>query len=235
MRYSVDPELFARFSGFRRAVVVARDIDNTGERPELLALLRRCENAARGPELEDFWNHPRLAAWAGTFSAMGLNPKRYPPSVINLIKRTRGGTDLPFVNPLVAVFNCISLRCLAPCGGDDLAVVTGDLRLGFAAGTERYVPLGKPDALETPPAGEVIYMDTGNADVFCRAWCWKNGDRSKLTPETNAAAINIDGMPPLTLADLKPIAEEAAELLRRHTGARTEIHYLSPDNTSFDF
>lgn len=79
---------------------------------------------------------------AEAFSGMGIKPKKNPPSVINLIKRCRAGKPLPFINPLVAIFNCISLKYLLPCGGDDLNVIEGDLRLGIADGTENYVPLG---------------------------------------------------------------------------------------------
>ena len=67
---------------------------------------------------------------AEAFSGMGIKPKKNPPSVINLIKRCRAGKPLPFINPLVAIFNCISLKYLLPCGGDDRNVIEGDLRLG---------------------------------------------------------------------------------------------------------
>lgn len=81
---------------------------------------------------------------AEAFSGMGIKPKKNPPSVINLVKRCRAGKPLPFINPLVAIFNCISLKYLLPCGGDDRNVIEGDLRLGIADGTENYVPLGQP-------------------------------------------------------------------------------------------
>ena len=151
------------------------------------------------------------------------------------MKRARSGKGVPFVNRLVAAFNCISLRYLCPCGGDDLAVVRVDLFLTFAEGGETYVPLGQPEAVEYPPAGEVIYMDTGAGDVFCRVWCWKNGDRSKLAPSTTRDAVNIDVMPPLGPGDAANIAGELSEMLRRYTGAETEIHFLTPDQPEFVF
>jgi DNA/RNA-binding domain of Phe-tRNA-synthetase-like protein len=109
----------------------------------------------------------------------------------------------------------------------------GDLRLGIADGTENYVPLGQPDVLEHPQTGEVIYYDTATKDVFCRAWCWKNGNRSKLMPETTNAVINVDAMPPLPLATAEQAAEEVAGLLRRFTGAKTVIHKLTAETPRF--
>lgn len=234
MRYSVDSEVFARFPGFRRMVVVAEGANNSTHSPVLEALLRQREEETRRPELEKFKEHPALKAWTDTFSAMGLNPNKFPPSVVNLIKRVRGGKALPYVNSMVTIFNCVSLKYLVPCGGDDRSVITGDLRLGPAAGNEIYVPLGHPEESETPPAGEIIYYDTANLDVFCRAWCWKNGDRSKMEPTTSAAFINVDAMLPIELGHIQQAAEELAALLTEHTGATVAIHQLTPETPSFE-
>lgn len=231
MRYTVNPEIFVRYPGFMRAVVIARGIDNSRENAKLAAELAAREAAARENLDDSFKEHPRLAAWADVFRSMGLNPNKYPPSVINLIKRARSGKNLPFVNSLVAAFNCISLKHLCPCGGDDLSVVAGDLSLTLARGDESYVPLGQPDIVENPPAGEIIYMDTAAKDVFCRAWCWKNGDKSKILPTTARAAVNIDLMPPMGRDDAEHIAAELAAMLQKYTGATTMTHYLHPGNT----
>lgn len=233
MLYEIERAVFERFPGYARMVVVAEGVDNNREIPELAELLAQCEKDVCRDELEDFWHVPALEAWAGAFSGMGIKPKKNPPSVINLVKRCRSGKPLPFINPLVTIFNCISLKYLLPCGGDDRDVIKGDLRLGIADGTESYVPLGQPDVLEHPQPGEVIYYDTATKDVFCRAWCWKNGNRSKLTPETTNAVINVDAMPPLPLAAAEQAAEEAAGLLRRFTGAKTTIHKLTAEAPRF--
>ena len=233
MLYEIEQAVFERFPGYARMVVVAEGVDNTREIPELAELLAQCEEGVRRDDLEDFWHVLVLETWAEAFSGMGIKPKKNPPSVINLVKRCRAGKPLPFINPLVAIFNCISLKYLLPCGGDDLNVIEGDLRLGIADGTENYVPLGQPDVLEHPQPGEVIYYDTATKDVFCRAWCWKNGNRSKLMPETTNAVINVDAMPPLPLATAEQAAEEVAGLLRRFTGAKTAIHKLTAETPRF--
>lgn len=233
MRYFVNPDIFFRYPGFLRAVVIAEGIDNSTEHPQLAGELRACEQYARESLDDDFKEHPRLAAWAEIFRSLAINPNKYPPSVTNLIKRARSGKELPYVNTLVAAFNCISLRNLCPCGGDDLAAVRGDLALTFAQGEETYIPLGRPDAVEHPTSGEVIYMDTATKDVFCRAWCWKNGDGSKLSASTTRAAVNIDILPPLGMADAERIAAELSVMLRKYTGAKTATYFLTPQSSDF--
>lgn len=235
MQYTIDNGVFSRYPDFMRAVIIADGIDNREEKPELLQKLRDCERHVRESLGDDFKEHPRLAAWAGVFRDMGLNPNKYPPSVLNLVKRVRSGKDMPYVNSLVAAFNCVSLKHLCPCGGDDLAHVQDGLLLTFAQGDENYAPLGQPDVVEHPPKGEIIYLDPGTKDVFCRAWCWKNGDKSKLAASTARAAVNIDLIPPMGVKEAESIAAELAKMLTDYCGASCAIHFLRQENPSFSF
>lgn len=235
MRIGIDPEVYAAWPSYRRIVVLVRDVDNAEADPALEALLREAEAAARlDPELENHKEYPRIASWRGVFERMGLNPNKFPPSIANLVKRTRSGKDLPFVNRLVAIFNIISLKYRIPCGGDDLEGVTGDVMLMPAKGDETYEPLGNPEAVERPNTGEIILVDTGRKTVFCRGWCWKNGDPSKITRESRKVAINLDAQPPVDLETLGKAAEELAALVKAHCGGTAELHLLEPASPSFE-
>lgn len=235
MKIGIAPEVFQAWPAYRRIVVVARDVDNAEEDPALEALLREAEASVRqDPALENLKEYPGIASWRTVFERMGLNPNKYPPSIANLVKRTRSGKDLPFVNRLVAIFNIVSLKYRIPCGGDDLSGVTGDVRLMPASGDETYEPLGNPEALERPNPGEIILVDTGRKTVFCRGWCWKNGDPSKITRESRLVAINLDAIPPVGLETLHAAAAELAGLLARHCGGTAEMHLLEPESPEFE-
>jgi len=235
MRIGIAPEVFDAWPSYRRIVVLARDVDNAESDPGLEALLREAEAAARlDPELENHKEYPRIASWRSVFEGMGLNPNKFPPSIANLVKRTRSGKDLPFVNRLVAIFNIISLKYRIPCGGDDLEGVTGDVMLMPAKGEETYEPLGNPEAVERPNPGEIILVDTGRRTVFCRGWCWKNGDPSKITRESRTVAINLDAQPPVDLETLGKAAEDLAALVKAHCGGTVELHLLEPAGPSFE-
>ena len=235
MKIGIAPEVFQAWPAYRRIVVVARDVDNAEEDPALEALLREAEASVRqDPALENLKEYPGIASWRTVFERMGLNPNKYPPSIANLVKRTRSGKDLPFVNRLVAIFNIVSLKYRIPCGGDDLSGVTGDVMLMPASGDETYEPLGNPEALERPNPGEIILVDTGRKTVFCRGWCWKNGDPSKITRESRLVAINLDAIPPVGLETLHAAAAELAGLLARHCGGTAEMHLLEPGSPEFE-
>lgn len=236
MRIEIAKEVFESYPNYRRYVVLAKGVDNSGADEELERMLREREQAVRSCEnLSNYKEHPRILAWRKVFEDMNLNPNRFPPSIANLVKRVKSGKDLPFVNKLVCIFNIVSLKYIVPCGGDDLDVVKGTLLLGRAAGDETYRHLGKPQEIENPVPGEIILYDTGTKDVFCRGWCWKNGDSSKIMPETKNVAINIDAM-----IDVVPQEEhqraafEVAELVKSKCGGEATVKLLSPEENGFD-
>jgi DNA/RNA-binding domain of Phe-tRNA-synthetase-like protein len=231
VKIEVAREIFDRFPGYVRHVLVAENADNSKEIPELAALLAEAQSRVReDPAFEDVKTHPFIVPWREAFQSFGVNPNRCPPSVANLIKRVKGGSKpLPYVNTLVAIFNVVSMRHVVPAGGDDLDRVKGDIRLVFATGEENYTPLGLPDQRERPEPGEVVLLDTGNGEVFCRAWCWKNGDVSKIEPTTRRVAINVDILPPRTAADGEAAARETLELVERFCGGSVALHRLDAE------
>ena len=233
MRLEVSPDIFEMFPGYVRYVLHAVRANNTRTEDELMRMLAAAQASVREDRsFEDLKSNPRIASWRSAFERFGVNPNQCPPSIANLIKRVRGGKDLPYINTLVCVFNVVSLTHVLPAGGDDLDKVVGDVRLGLALGDEVYTPLGSPDRTENPKAGEVILYDTGSGDAFCRAWCWKNGDRSRIEESTSRVAINIDVLPPVTPAQGQAAAEETAELVCRFCGAQVEIYRLAKENPS---
>jgi lysyl-tRNA synthetase class 2 len=233
MKIEVAPEVFALFPGYVRHVLVVHGADNSKESQELAELLLEEQRRVRENDaFNDPKEHPLIASWRDAFQAFGVNPNKCPPSIANLLKRVRSGKDLPYVNSLVAIFNITSMRHVLPAGGDDLDAVKGDIRLARASGNENYTPLGSPDQREHPSPGEIVLLDTGNEEVFCRAWCWKNGDVSKIESGTCNVAINIDTLPPKRAEEGKNAALETLELVKRFCGGEIELYRLDSSNGS---
>jgi len=231
LRFCIAPEVFEKWPEYRRCTVVGRGLENAEDDPALLALLREAEAGVRGdPALEDYKEYPLIASWRSVFREMGLNPNKFPPSIANLIRRTRSGKDLPFINRIVAIMNIISLKHRIPCGGDDLSGLAGDLRLGPARGDEPFAQLGDPGTVENPDPGEIILHDTAKGTVFCRGWCWKNGDPSKITALTSHVALHLDFLPPLEVAARERAVDEIVGLLEGRCGGSVAARLIEPGN-----
>jgi DNA/RNA-binding domain of Phe-tRNA-synthetase-like protein len=228
----VSREVFAKFPSYIRGVVIARGVDNRGEKPKLIEMISEVvAKATQDQSLLEIKSHPRIANWRQAYTDFGTNPNKFYCSIESLARRARRGDQLPYINTLVALFNYFSLKHMVPSGGDDLKAVDGDLRLTIAKGDEPFTPLNAT-AIEYPPAGEVIYVD--NSKVMCRRWNWYQGDQTKLAPETANVAINVDCLPPVAKGEAGAITEELAGLVREFCGGEVKYFLLDAANNEQD-
>jgi DNA/RNA-binding domain of Phe-tRNA-synthetase-like protein len=217
-RLLVTDEIFAAFPEVVLGVVTARGIDNSGiGHDALLGPLRQEEERVRaslaGVQLTE---HPHIAPWREAYRKFGAKPKDHPSSIENLVRRVLKGWTVPSINPLVDLYNTISLKYLLPAGGEDLDQVRGDVRLTTATAGEAPVHLlGEPEA-RPPNPGEVIYKD--DLGTLCRRWNWKEAERTKLTAGTRRAFLVIEGLPPVGRDLVAQAAEELAARVREHCG-----------------
>lgn len=222
MQFRIERDFRELFPEAMIGIVVASGIDNRKNAEEAAALLSAANSAARAAlGDDDVATHPAIAPWRDAYRRFGVKPAKYRSSIENMLRATRG-EGVRSINPLVDLYNTVSLRHSLPCGGEDLGAMTGDLRLTLARGDEPFVPLGAVE--EQPPApGEVIYAD--DLGAICRAWNWREADRTKLTEATTRAVLVIEALPPRTDADLKAACSDLADLLSEHLGAvcRVEI------------
>ena len=113
--------------------------------------------------------------------------------------------------------------------------VEGDVTLGRAISDETFAPIFKPEEIEHPDSGEVIYVNRPTKRVLCRRWNWRNADFPKLAAETRNLAINVDGMmPAIGRPEIEEAAEGLKELLLRFCGGRTSVHYLDAQNREIE-
>jgi DNA/RNA-binding domain of Phe-tRNA-synthetase-like protein len=226
MLYNVSPELFARYPGYVRGVVVMTNAVNLeGPIDEVARMLKQAQETLRART--DLDGHPNIAAWRAAYSAFGARPSKYLVSVEALVKRVRKGGELPYINTLAALCNVASLNNIVPIGGHDVGVCTEPLWLCFADGSETFTPFGTTE-VEHPEPGEVVYLS--GKTVLCRRWTWRQAEFTKLTRETTHIAINVDGLPPVTRADVEMICQELAARTRTYCGAQAECMYLAEDS-----
>ena len=106
-----------------------------------------------------------------------------------MLKRVSRGDHIGNINPLVDIYNVISLKYGLPVGGEDMDKFDGDIRLTIADGSEDFVTLGS-DRSEPPYPGEVIYKDSAGA--ICRCFNWRESVRTMLTDDTANAFMCIE-------------------------------------------
>ena len=143
------------------------------------------------------------------------------------MKRVDKGNSIGTINPLVDIYNSISLKYALPCGGEDIDTFAGDLRLTKAEGEESFITLGSEKS-SPPYEGEIIYKDDEGA--VCRCWNWREAVRTMLTEKTKNAFLCIESVDENRSSDLEKALNELAELVEKNLGGTYSISILDIKN-----
>nr|WP_238331101.1 phenylalanine--tRNA ligase beta subunit-related protein [Furfurilactobacillus milii] len=147
-------------------------------------------------------------------------------SIENLLKRAQQGKPVSSINPLVDLYNVISLRHALPCGGENIDAMVGDIKLTVADGGEPFHPLGEDDEEPALP-GEVVYKD--DAGIICRCWNWRDGERTMLTEDTSNAFLCLECVNPERKDALEAALADLKELTKAYLNADAETSILTID------
>lgn len=155
---------------------------------------------------ENFTQNEVIQDWRETFTKFKTK-KGARSSIEALLKRVKQDRDFYPINPLVDLYNSVSLSYALPCGGEDMACIQGDLHLGKAKGGEAFFPLGAEEDSPALPE-EIIYYD--EAGAVCRNLNWREAKRTMLTEGTQDAVLVIEAIN----ARQKARADQAMECLQ---------------------
>ena len=220
--YRIADEVFQRFPGYVRGVVIAHDLTNGPSPPALLDLLREAEASVRARvKAEAVAEEPRIKSWREAYRAFGAKPAEFRSSIEALAR--------PAINALVDIGNLISLRHLAPAGAHAIDLLAGDLALRPATGAEQFLAFGSTE-IEHPLPGEIVFAEGDT--VLTRRWTWRQAQHTLTLPQTRAVEFNIDGLPPVPPADVEQAGVEIMELVKRFCGGRARFAMLGPDRPS---
>jgi DNA/RNA-binding domain of Phe-tRNA-synthetase-like protein len=231
-RFVIEDSFWELFPAASIGVIVAKDLSNKTNSPDFINMLEEASEKVQvnfeGAELS---KHPIIAVWREAYKKF-KSPRENRSSIEALIRRIYNGKQVGTINPLVDIYNYISLKHLLPCGGEDIDVIKGDIRLTRAVGNELFIPLGST-ANEPPTEGEVIYRDDEGA--ICRCWNWREADRTKLTEGTRNAFLCIESVDAGRQEAFEAALKELAELVNKYLGGSQQMFYLDISNKEVSF
>jgi DNA/RNA-binding domain of Phe-tRNA-synthetase-like protein len=215
-------ELIERFPSFEVAATSARlEAPAGGRSPALAAEIARREADCRarwsGVELSAI---PGVAAWRAAYKEFGIKKTSYRSSVERLIKRVLAGDSLPAINPLVDIYNAVSLTHGFCLGADDLDKTHGDFAFRFSRPGDSFFDMGAAegeDPNDPPKEGEVVYADARH--VLCRRWNWRQDARTAVDAGTRRAIITVQGN---GWGDLSAATRDLVDWIERELGGRCE-------------
>lgn len=226
--FVVEDDFWSLFPNARIGVVICHGIDNSiKDEEQYKEMISKAEKEALNyVQNAEFSSNEVIKVWREAFKKFKTK-KGARSSIEALLKRVNNGNHLGTINPLVDIYNSISLRYALPCGGEDIDTFAGDIRLTKAAGDENFVTLGSNES-EPPYEGEIVYKDDEGA--ICRCFNWRESVRTMLTENTNNAFLCIELVDERRLKEFDNALKDLAKTVQENLGGTCSISILDINN-----
>ncbi|HAT4340662.1 TPA: B3/4 domain-containing protein [Clostridium perfringens] len=227
-KFIIEDDFWELFPNAKIGIITCNGIDNTiKDENQYKEMISQGEKEALNhlPN-EEFSSNEVIKVWRDAFKKFKTK-KGARSSIEALLKRVSTGKGLGTINPLVDIYNSISLKYAMPCGGEDMDKFIGDIRLSKATGDESFITLGS-DKSEPPYEGEIVYKDDEGA--ICRCWNWRESVRTMLTEDTKNAFLCIELVDENREKDFENALKELSQLVEENLGGKSEISILHINN-----
>ncbi|XZK31009.1 B3/B4 domain-containing protein [Clostridium perfringens] len=227
-KFIIEDDFWELFPNAKIGIITCNGIDNTiKDENQYKDMISQGEKEALTHLTnEEFSSNEVIKVWRDAFKKFKTK-KGARSSIEALLKRVSTGKGLGTINPLVDIYNFISLKYAMPCGGEDMDKFIGDIRLSKATGDESFITLGS-DKSEPPYEGEIVYKDDEGA--ICRCWNWRESVRTMLTEDTKNAFLCIELVDEKREKDFENALKELSQLVEENLGEKSEISILHINN-----
>lgn len=223
-KFIIEDDFWSVFPDAKLGVVVCHGIDNLIKNEDKYAdmILNSEKEAFKYLKNEEFSSNEVVKVWREAFQKFKTK-KGARSSIESLLKRIHNGNHLGSINPLVDIYNSVSLRYALPCGGEDIDTFAGDIRLTKAVGDEGFITLGS-DKSEPPYEGEIVYKD--NQGAICRCWNWRESVRTMLTENTKNAFLCIESVDEKRTEEFESALQDLAKIVQDNLGGACKASIL---------
>ncbi|WP_415334549.1 B3/4 domain-containing protein [Clostridium perfringens] len=227
-KFIIEDDFWELFPNAKIGIITCNGIDNTiKDENQYKDILSQGEKEALSHLTNgEFSSNEVIKVWRDAFKKFKTK-KGARSSIEALLKRVSTGKGLGTINPLVDIYNSISLKYAMPCGGENMDKFIGDIRLTKATGDESFITLGS-DKSEPPYEGELVYKDDEGA--ICRCWNWRESVRTMLTEDTKNAFLCIELVDENREKDFENALKELSQLVEENLGGKSEISILHINN-----
>lgn len=227
----VDQSFWDLFPDAQVNILYANGIDNhdtdknVAERRKMLA--NAVKEADKFLTNETFRLNPVIDQWRKAYQQF-KKKKGARTSIEALLKRANQGRTFDPIDPMVDVYNSISMTYGVPVGMEGRDKIKGAMHLGQVDGGQVFRPVGADDDEPTLP-GEICYYDEEGA--VCRCLNWRDAQRTMLTEDSQNVVAVIESVNAKQAERANEAMEELSKLINKYFGVETtKVYHLTKDN-----
>lgn len=142
------------------------------------------------------------------------------PASENLLKALIKKQQFSSINPVVDIYNIISMETKLALGAHDIDHVAGNLSLRLTQGNENFIPLGQSEA-KTVPEGVYSYVDD-ERDIVCYLEI-RQVDKTKITQESHHIFYIVQGNKETSWELIDQVAREIIDITTHFCGGEGKI------------
>lgn len=214
MNITIAPEVFASHPAYGAGIVLAKNIALNAQHAERISAFIDEALATMGQAEHQALAEAECKAWRAIYKQMELTASKNLCSFESMYKRARKSGSLPRINPLVDVYNAISLKHALCLGAYDLDTIQGAITIRHAIDGESLLPIGASEALALDPKA-IVYAD--QVGPVCAWWNHRDADRTKVGDDSRDVIFFVDdqqcaaGRAGRAIDDLAALIEKIAE------------------------
>lgn len=163
---------------------------------------------------------PIIQGFYDLHKKVGVSKRKNIPASENLIKLLKKRHDITRINPVVDIYNIISMESKLALGAHDIDKITGNVSLKLTDGKELFIPLGQEEPKKVP-ANVYSYIDDSN-EVICYLEV-RQVNKTKVTNDSKDIFFIVQGNEKTDYNYVKNVAKELITVVTYYCGGTGKI------------
>lgn len=170
--------------------VMIEGVNNLSYSDELLTYLDQHIAQLLIKDKEKVLHNPILSGFYDLHDKVNIPKRKNPPASENLLKTLYKKQGMFKINPIVDIYNLLSMETYLALGAHDIDHVDGNIHLRLTTGKENFIPLGQTEKKEVHK-GVYSYIDD-QQDILCYLEI-RQVDKTKITNQSTNIFYIIQG------------------------------------------
>lgn len=142
------------------------------------------------------------------------------PASENLLRTLIKKQEFYSINPVVDIYNIISMETKLALGAHDIDHLDGNLSLHLTKGDENFIPLGQNEPKDVP-SGVYSYIDDAH-DIVCYLEI-RQVDKTKITSDSTNIFYIVQGNKETSQAYVDQVAQHLIDITTYYCGGEGQL------------